>query len=543
MERSAHGPEVDVVVVGAGISGMYLLYRLRELGFTAVAFEAGDDVGGTWYWNRYPGARCDIESMVYSYSFSEELEQEWTWSERYAAQPEILAYLDHVADRFDLRRDIRFSTRVVSAVFDEDADRWTVTTDHGEGVSSAFVIMATGCLSVPRMPDIPGVDRFRGEAYHTGLWPHHAVDFAGKRVGLIGTGSSAVQALPVIAREAAQVTIFQRTPPYSIPAWNHPLGEDEVRERKAHYPEFRQLARESAGANPWHGREVSVFDETPEQRRAELEARYRLGGFYLHSAYNDIFDVAEANEVVADFIRDKIRARVGVPDLAEQLCPRDYPIGTKRMCIDTGYYEAYRRDNVRFVNARETPIEEITETGLRAGGEDLAFDVLVYATGFDALTGAVLNVDIQGRSGLTVQEKWADGPRSYLGVALAGFPNLFTITGPGSPSVLSNVMVSIEQHVELVTDCIAYLRERGIATVEPTAEAEDRWVDHVRELGDATLYPRAQSWYMGSNVPGKPRVLLPYVGGAGAYRKECERIVEAGYEGFLLGVPTQSPPR
>jgi cyclohexanone monooxygenase len=528
--------DFDAVVVGAGISGMYLLWRLRQMGFTALAFEAGGDVGGTWYWNRYPGARCDIESMVYSYSFSEELDQEWTWSERYSAQPEILAYLNHVADRFDLRRDIRFETRVESAVWDEDRERWTVATDRGDRVTAAFLIMATGCLSVPRMPDLPGVDRFAGEAYHTGLWPHDLVDFAGKRVAIIGSGSSAVQSLPVIAAEAAQVTLFQRTPPYSVPAWNHPLSEEDVRERKQRYPEFRQFARETPAGNPWRGRDVRALDATATERAAEYEQRYRVGGFYLHSAYGDLFDDAEANETLAEFVRDRIRERVGDPELAELLCPYDYPIATKRMCIDTDYYETFRRPNVRLFDARTAPIEEITERGIRAGGEELEFDMIVYATGFDALTGAVLRVDIRGRGGLTVQEKWAEGPETYLGLAIGGFPNLFTITGPLSPSVLTNVMVSIEWHVDFVTDCMAYLREQGIASIEPSREAEARWVEHVRELGDASLYPRARSWYMGANVPGKPRVLLPYVGGADRYRRECERIVDAGYEGFLLGV-------
>jgi cyclohexanone monooxygenase len=512
-----------------------MLYRLRELGLSAVAIEAGDDVGGTWYWNRYPGARCDIESMTYSFSWSPELEQEWTWSERYAAQPEILAYLRHVADRFDLRRDIRFGTRVTSVVLDEDEDRWLVETDRGEPVSAAFAIMATGCLSVPRLPDVPGVERFAGEAYHTGLWPYEPVDLAGKRVGVIGTGSSAVQVVPAIAGEAGEVLVFQRTPAFSVPAWNGPLAPEVVAERKARYAEYRRLARVTGGGNPWHTRDVSVHDETPEQRQREFEERYRVGGFYLHSAYSDLFTDAEANEMVSDFVRSKIRERVEDPEVAELMCPYDYPLATKRMCVDTGYYEAFNRPNVRLVDVRDAPIEEITETGLRTEREEFELDVLVFATGFDAMTGALLRTDIRGRSGLPLREKWANGPRTYLGLTIAGFPNLFTITGPGSPSVLSNMIVSIEQHVDWIADCLAFMEAHGLASVEPTLEAEDAWVEHVRELGEGTLYPRAtSSWYMGANVPGKPRVLLPYVGGVGAYRAECERIVAGGYEGYTF---------
>jgi cyclohexanone monooxygenase len=387
------------------------------------------------------------------------------------------------------------------------------------------------------MPDIPGVAQFAGEAYHTGLWPHEPVDFTGKRVGIIGTGSSAVQALPIIAETASQVTIFQRTPAYSVPAWNRPLAPDEVRDRKSSYEEYRRIERDSPGGNPWYGRDASVWDEPPEQRRQELEARYRVGGFYIHSAYSDVFTDAGANEIAADFVRDKIRERVHDPAVAEQLCPYDYPFATKRMCIDTGYYEAYNRDNVRLVDVSSTPIDEIEPNGLRIGDERFRFDMLVYATGFDAMTGALLAVDVRGRSALTLRDNWAEGPRSYLGLMVAGFPNLFTVTGPGSPSVLSNMIVSIEQHVDLIAACVARVRDAGAATIEPTREAEERWVDHVREEGEATLYPLAKSWYMGANVPGKPRVLLPYVTGVGAYRRECDRIVENGFEGFAFGVP------
>jgi len=531
---------LDVLVVGAGISGIHLLHRLRGLGFRVLVVEAGDDVGGTWYWNRYPGARCDVESLVYSYSWSDELQQGWSWTERYAPQPEILAYLEHVVERFDLRRDMRFATRVTAAAWDEASASWTTRTDSGDELCSRFLIMATGCLSVPRLPEIEGLERFAGDVYQTALWPHEPVDFTGLDVGVVGTGSSGVQVVPEIARTAAHLTVFQRTPAFSVPSWNGPLEEAVERDVKEHYAERRALARETAGGNPWHERPQSVFEATPSEREAEFEARYRVGGFFLHSAYNDLFTDAAANEIISDFVRSKIRSRVDDPELAEQLCPYDYPLATKRMCIDTGYYEAFNRPNVRLVNLRRTPIVEVTERSIRIGGpapEELVLDALVLATGFDAMTGALAAVDLRGRDGITLRDKWAEGPRTYLGLAHAGFPNLFAITGPSSPSVLSNVMVSIEQHVELVAAILAHLREHGLTTIEPTREAEDAWVEHHRALGDASLYPRANSWYMGANVPGKPRVLLPYVGGVGRYRRICERVVAGGFEGFALRGP------
>ena len=523
----------DAIVVGAGVSGLYLLHRLRELGLSALVIDQATGVGGTWFWNRYPGARCDIESMTYSYSWSRELEQEWTWSERYAAQPEILRYLEHVADRFDLRRDLRLGTRVAGAAFDERAQRWSVVCGGGARLSATYLIMATGCLSVPRIPDTPGLERFAGEVHHTGLWPHDGVEVEGKSVGVIGTGSSAVQAIPVIAERAAHVTVFQRTPNFSVPAWNAPLADDAIARHKARYDELRRLARTTTAGNPWNARSQSVWDATPEEREAEFEARYAVGGFCLHSAYRDLFEDPAANELLAEFLRRKIRERVRDPEVAELLCPYDHPVGAKRMCVDTGYFETFNRPNVRLVSIRKRPIDEITERGLRIGDEEFAFDTLVLGTGFDALTGALLAIDLRGRGGRSLREKWANGPRSALGLAIAGFPNLFTVTGPGSPSVLSNMMVSIEQHVDWIVDCIAYAREHGIAAVEPTPATEDAWVDHVREVGDASLYPRAQSWYMGANIPGKPRVLLPYVGGVGRYRAICEAIADAGYEGFV----------
>jgi cyclohexanone monooxygenase len=524
----------DAIIVGAGLSGLYLLHRLRELGLSAVVLEQAAGVGGTWYWNRYPGARCDIESMTYSYSWSRELEQEWTWTERYAGQAEILRYIEHVADRFDLRRDIQLSTRVAEAVFDEADDCWAVTTDAGDHLSARFLIMATGCLSVPRVPAIPGLERFTGEMHHTGMWPHEGVDVAGKRVGVIGTGSSAVQAIPVIAAQAAQLTVFQRTANFSVPAWNAPLEAEAISARKARYDAFRRKARTTTAGNPWSSSTQSVWDASPEEREREFEERYAVGGFCLHAAYSDLFDDPGANELVCEFLRGKIRERVRDPEVAELLCPYDHPLGTKRMCVDTDYFETFNRANVRLVSIRETPIDEITETGLKVGGEHFAFDTIVLGTGFDAMTGALLAIDLRGRGGLSLREKWLEGPRTSLGLAIAGFPNLFTVTGPGSPSVLSNMMVSIEQHVDWIVRCIGHLRDNGLATIEPTTAGEDAWVDHVREVGDASLYPRAKSWYMGANIPGKPRVLLPYVGGVGAYREICDAVAERGYDGFML---------
>jgi cyclohexanone monooxygenase len=524
----------DAIIVGAGISGLYLLHRLRALGLSVLVLDQAGGVGGTWFWNRYPGARCDIESMTYSYSWSHELEQEWTWSERYAGQAEILAYLEHVADRFDLRRDIQLGTRVVAASWDDEHDSWSIAADDGELRSARFLIMATGCLSLPRIPDIPGIDHFAGEMHHTGLWPHEGVDVAGKRVAVIGTGSSAVQAIPIIAQEAEQLTVFQRTANFSVPAWNAPLGAEAVRERKARYEVYRRAARTTTAGNPWSASRQSVWDATPDEREREFEARYAIGGFCLHAAYSDLFSDPAANELVCEFLRRQIRRRVHDPGIAELLCPYDHPLGTKRMCVDTDYFETYNRPNVRLVSIRERPIDEITATGLRVGDEQFAFDTIVLGTGFDALTGALLAIDLRGRGGLPLREKWAEGPRTALGLTLAGFPNLFTVTGPGSPSVLSNMMVSIEQHVDWIVDCIEYLREHGIAAIEPTPAEEDAWMEHHRAIGDASLYPRAKSWYMGANIPGKPRVLLPYVGGVGAYRELCDAVARSGYEGFLL---------
>jgi cation diffusion facilitator CzcD-associated flavoprotein CzcO len=513
--------QVDVVVIGAGFSGMYMLHRLRQLGCSVQVIEMADGVGGTWHWNRYPGARCDVRSMEYSYSFDPQLEQEWQWTEKYPTQPEILRYANHVADRYDLRRDIQLETRVESTVWDDDAARWIVRTDRGEVLSAQFVVHASGCLSIYKKPEIPGLESFGGDWYHTARWPREGVDFTGKRVGVIGTGSSAIQSIPLIAQQAADLTVFQRTPNFAVPAHNHEFPPGYQEEMKAHYPEFREDARTSMLGIPhppaekaWNDKDNTLVD--------------------LMAAYTDMLVSQEANDTAAEFVRERIREIVTDPDVAETLCPKDFPIGTKRICVHTDYYETYNRDNVHLVDLRKTPLVEITPTGVRTTEQEFEFDALVLATGFDAQTGALTSMEIRGRDGQQLTDHWKAGPRTYLGIAMAGFPNAFVITGPQSPSVLSNMMVSIEQHVEWVSDAIRYVREHDLRIIEPTPEAEQGWVDHNEEVGNATLFPTANSWYMGSNVEGKPRVFMPYIGGVGPYRERCQEVAAKDYEGFVL---------
>jgi len=538
----------DVVVVGAGFAGLYMIHRLRDLGFSVRAFEAGDGVGGTWYWNRYPGARCDVESLEYSYQFSEELQQEWSWSERYSGQPEILRYANHVADRFDLRRDIEFNCRVASARFDEQASEWSVEVvpandgvpakggegngSGGEVVRGRFVVMATGCLSAVNRPNFEGFEDFEGDTYHTGAWPHDGVDFTGLRVGVIGTGSSAIQAIPLIAREAAHLTVFQRTPNYSIPAHNGEMDRGREAEVKAEYPAFRarnKLMPAGLGAdmNPMH----DAFGEVdPAERQRRFEARWEYGGFSFLASFVDLLASPEANDAAAGFVREKIRGIVEDPEVAALLSP-DNVIGCKRICLDSGYFETFNRPNVRLVDVSSRPIERITKTGLRTGGREFEFDAIVFATGFDAMTGALARIDIRGRGGEALLSKWESGPRAYLGLGMAGFPNLFVITGPGSPSVLSNMLPSIEQHVDWIADCIAWMREGGHAAIEANEKAEEEWVVHVAEVAGATLYPTCNSWYLGANVPGKPRVFMPYLGFP-PYVEKCDAVAANDYEGF-----------
>jgi cyclohexanone monooxygenase len=525
----------DVVVVGAGFAGMYMLHRLRGQGMTARVYEQGSGVGGTWYWNRYPGARCDVESMQYSYSFSDELQQEWDWSERYAPQPEILAYANHVADRFNLRPDIQFDTRVERAEFDERANVWSVTTSDGKTVTARFMVLATGCLSNARKPDIRGLDGFKGKVYHTGHWPHEPVDFTGQRVAVIGTGSSGIQSVPVIAEQASQLTVFQRTANFSIPARNAVLTEEERNWFRQNYPQIRRFAREEARNGIYTEiPERGALDDGDNERRSKYEARWQRGGLTFMSVYNNLVLDQAANDTAADFVREKIADIVKDRATAKLLQPNDHPIGSKRICIDTEYFAAFNRPNVALVDIKSNPIEAITERAVRAGGKDYEVDAIVLATGFDAMTGSVAKIDISGRGGQTLNQKWAEGPKTYLGLMSAGFPNLFIITGPGSPSVLSNMIVSIEQHVDWIADCLSYMRAHGLDTMEAVKEAEDKWVAHVNDVAYTTLFPQANSWYMGANIPGKPRIFMPYIGGVGPYRQICNDVAAKGYEGFAM---------
>ncbi len=528
---------LDAIIVGAGFAGLYTLHRLRSLGFSARIYEAGSGVGGTWFWNRYPGARCDVESLEYSYSFSEELDREWQWSERYSTQAEILRYLNHVADRFQLRPDIQLGTRVTSAIFNESNNLWNIHTDRHPPVTARFCIMATGCLSAAKLPEYPGLDSFQGKCYHTGNWPHEGVDFSGQKVGVIGTGSSAIQSIPIIAEQASHLYVFQRTPNFSVPAHNKPLSAQVIGDWYAHRAAYRDQARSSGfGILSLDLNDKPAFETSPEERQCAFEQRWQRGGVALLGTFNDLVISQEANDAAAGFVRTKIREIVHDPNVAEKLMPKDYPIGTKRMCVDTNYYATFNRDNVELVDVRATPIQQITPTGIRTSESDYALDSIVFATGFDAMTGALSRIDILGRAGLPLQQKWVAGPRTYLGIMVAGFPNLFTITGPGSPSVLSNMALSIEQHADWIADCLVYLRNHRKATIEANIEAETEWVNHVNEVANQTLFPLANSWYMGANVPGKPRVFMPYIGGVAAYRQKCEEVAAKDYQGFALSI-------
>lgn len=530
--EQANTGALDVAIVGAGFGGLCMLYRLRSLGFTARVYEAAADVGGVWYWNRYPGARCDVESLQYSYSFSDELQQEWEWTERYAAQPEILRYIEHVADRFDLRRDIQFNTQVESATFDETTDQWALGMSGGERVRARFCVMATGALSSARVPDITGLEDFKGPWYHTGGWPHEGVDFTGQRVAVIGTGSSGIQAIPIIAEQASQVVVFQRTPNFTIPAWNAPLDDEAQRAWKAQYAAHRARAREVGTLYEFTDR--AAADASDEERRAEYERRWNQGGVNFVHSFNDLVVNKASNDTISEFVREKIRTIVKDPSVAELLSPRTFPLGTKRICVDTGYYETFNRDNVSLVDLKKTPIERITSNGIRTSTTQYPLDAIVLATGYDALTGALARIDIRGTAGLALKDKWAAGPRTLLGLMSAGFPNLFVVTGPGSPSVLVNMIVGIEQHVDWISRCLSHLRQHGITRIDATRPAEDRWVEHVNEAANQTLFPLANSWFIGANIPGKPRVFMPYVAKIGVYRRECDAVADNGYEGFKL---------
>ena len=527
--------QFDAVIVGAGFSGLYMLERLRSLGLRVHVIEAAGDVGGTWWWNRYPGARCDIESFDYSYSFDPDLEQSWEWSERYATQPEILAYVNHVADRFDLRRDISFETRMLEARWDGASNVWNLSTDTGRQLETRYCVMAVGCLSQANRPDLPGLESFGGRVLHTGEWPHGGVDVSGLRVGVIGTGSSGIQSIPLLAEQAAHLTVFQRTPAFTLPALNAPLDPETVARFKSRYREHREATRHSNGGVLTPLAEDSALAVDAAERDRRFEAAWASGTLFgLLSSFSDLMIDPEANALAAEFVRMQIASIVEDPEVAERLSPRTFPIGTKRLCLDSGYYATYNRSNVELVDLRSRPITEVTSSGIRVGDAEIPLDVIVFATGFDAMTGALLAPTIIGRDGLTLREKWQEGPRTYLGIATSGFPNLFTITGPGSPSVLTNMLVSIEQHVEWTSDCIEWLEERDAVMIEATAEAENGWADHVTEVAGFTLYPTGNSWYLGANIEGKPRVFMPYIAGVEIFRTVCDDVAAADYRGFEI---------
>ena len=537
MANSGNPPDFDAVVIGAGFAGLGMLRKLgEELGMSVQVYETGSGVGGTWYWNRYPGARCDSESYMYCLTFSKELLQDWNWSGKYPEQPEILSYLEHVADRFDLRRNIQFNTRVTSARFLEDRNQWEIETDQGDRVTAQFLITGIGCISSGNVPNIKGLHSFQGEWYHTGSWPHEKVDFAGKRVAVIGTGSSGVQSIPVIAEQAGRLTVFQRTPQYTIPARHATVDRKFLEEVvKPNYGEILEKARWSAGGFPVDRDERSALEVTEAERLETYEAGWAEGGIrFLAGSFKDIATDRRANDTMAEFIRKKIREMVKDPETVEKLLPTDHPFGAKRALIDTDYFDTYNRDNVDLIDIRHSPIQEITPNGLRTEDEEFEFDIIVFATGFDAMTGTYFKMDIRGRNDLSLKDKWSEGPKTYLGVQTAGFPNMFMITGPGSPSVLSNMPVSIEQHIDWIADFLQHMREHGIEGAEADADAEAAWVSHVNEVAEPTMHMLADSWYLGANIPGKPRVFMPYIGGVGTYRKKCNEIAEKGYEGFIL---------
>ena len=533
----AHSGVLDALVIGAGFAGLYQLLCLRDrLGLSVQVLEAAEGVGGTWFWNRYPGARCDSESHSYCYTFSEELVRDWEWSERYPGQPEVMRYLNHVADRFDLRRDIRFNTRVNAAHWDDAANVWCVTTEAGEETRARFLIAAVGCLSSANIPDIAGLDTFAGRWYHTGQWPHEGVDLRGKRVGLVGTGSTGIQAVPVVAETAAHLTVFQRTPTYSVPARNAPLTDAFKRYVKDNAAQLRKVMQSTPNGHAFIIADRSALETSAEERRALYEAAWDKGGLQFRATFRDLLVSTEANDTAADFLRAKIREVVKDPATAATLSNIDHPYAAKRPPIDTDYFETFNRDNVALVDLKAEPIEQITPHGIRTRAAEYPLDVIVFATGFDAMTGALLRMNIRGRNGLALADAWAAGPRNYLGLQVAGFPNLFMMTGPGSPSVLCNMPVPIEQHAEWITDCIAHLRLTGLRRIETDEAAMDAWVAQVNAAAEATLLTKAKhSWYYGANIPGKPQVFMPYAGGMARYREICDDVAARNYAGFILG--------
>jgi cation diffusion facilitator CzcD-associated flavoprotein CzcO len=528
--------ELDALIIGAGFSGLYQLICLRDrLGLSVKVLDTADDVGGTWYWNRYPGARCDSESHSYCYFFSKELVEEWEWSERYPAQPEIMRYMRHVAAKFDLMRDIHLNTSVTKAHYDETVNRWNIETESGARFSATYLITGVGCLSAANIPDIPGLDSFEGDWYHTAQWPREGVDFTGKSVGQIGTGSTGIQAAPVIAQTAEHLTVFQRTPTYSVPAHNGPLSDEFKQYFRENHEEVRKVVESTPNGHPFRITERKVFDVTPEERQKIYEAAWEKGGLQFRACFQDLMVNKDANDTAAEFLKSKIREIVKDPKTADALADIDHPYATKRPPIDTNYFDTFNRDNVTLVNLRADPIERITPAGIKTRDAEHKLDIIVFATGFDAMTGTLLKIDIRGRGGLTLRDAWQAGPKTYLGLQVPGFPNMFTMTGPGSPSVLCNLPVAIEQHANWITDCIAHMRENSIERIEAQPEATEKWVEHVNAAADATLMPQAgHSWYHGANVPGKPQVFMPYAGGMTRYRAICDDIAAKGYEGFTL---------
>jgi len=524
-----HNEELDVIIVGAGFSGLYMLYKMRKMNLKALIIERASDAGGTWFWNRYPGARCDIESIEYSYSFSDELQQEWNWSNRYSDQSEILDYINYVVKKFNLKENIVFNTSVKSATFDENLKNWIVETDS-KSYSSKFCVMATGTLSSIKQPNFDGLETFKGDWYVTGEWPHEKLDFTSKKVAIIGTGSSAVQSIPVIAEEAKNLTVFQRSPNYTIPANNRPLTEKELSNAKSSYDQIREKAKYTrAGIGYNQFEERKLLDLSSEEIKKELNNRWKIGGQEIFTAgFTDVGVNVEANKIVADFVKSKIKEIVKDPNVAELLSPED-AIGCKRLCADTNYFETYNRENVELIDLNSNPINSITENGILTKNKEFKFDTIIFATGFDAMTGALQAIDITGKNGKKLKQVWKDGPKSFLGLLINGFPNLFTVTGPGSPSVLTNMMVAIEQHVEWISDCINFLSKSNLNEVEADELFQIEWMDHIEEVAKNTLRYTCNSWYVGANVPGKKRVFMPYAGGFGKYREKCDEIAENNY--------------
>lgn len=524
--------ELDIVIVGAGFSGLYMLHCAHQLGLQAIVLEAGDGVGGTWYWNRYPGARCDVPSLEYSFQFDEDLQQDWEWSERYAPQSEILSYLEHVVERFDLLKDIEFNCRVSSASFDEDKAGWLIETESGASFASRYCVFASGCLSSANKPSFDNEEAFKGPVYHTGNWPREDIDFTGLDVAVIGTGSSGIQCIPEIAKQAKKLIVFQRTPGFSVPAFNRPLDSAEQDDIKLNYRELRQRAALQFSGNDFDSNPRMASEMTAEEIQQELDKRWEMGGLNWYGAFADLLIDESTNKLAADYVRGKIKERVGDADIAETLLPQTH-IGCKRLCVDTDYFETYKLEHVSLVDISESGIDKFTRDGLMAAGEEYKADVIVFATGFDAMTGALNKIDIRGRLGISLQDKWEAGPRTYLGLQTSGFPNLFIITGPGSPSVLTNMVPSIEQNVEFVRDALSYMRDRQFSLIEATKEAEDAWVSHNNEVAASSLLPHCNSWYLGANIPGKPRVFMPYLGFPD-YVEKCTEVAAGGYLGFNL---------